>query len=429
MSEPATTPYLRRLIEAMRGSPPLLWAFLYFFFLLTGYYVLRPVRDAMGSVGNLQLLFTGTFISMLLLQPVYGAVVSRFPRRVFLPLVYVFFIGCLGGFYLLFGRNLAWAGGVFFVWVAVFNLFAVSVFWSFMADVFSDTEARKLYGYIGAGGTLGGFLGPVITKSLVDLVGVANLMLVSAAMLSLCLLCIIKLRLWARRREQVRGGLDSDEQAIGGNVLAGLVLIWRQPLLRALALLLFSGIGGATLLYNEQAAIARAYFDTAEARTSYFSSIDLAINGLTLAIQLLLTRHLLTRYRLATVLLIPPTVIIIGFALLTASPLPILVAVVQIVLRAGEFSIMKPARETIYTRVEREWRYKAKGAIDTVVYRGADLTFVWAHKFLALGGSLMVFGAGLLLSVGFFYSAWRAGRAQEALPAAPGPRADPVAVR
>jgi AAA family ATP:ADP antiporter len=427
MPEAAATLHPRRLIEAMRDSPALLWAFLYFFFLLTGYYVLRPVRDAMGSVGNLQLLFTGTFVSMLLLQPVYGALVSRFPRRVFLPLVYVFFIGCLVGFYLLFGRDLAWAGSVFFVWVAVFNLFAVSVFWSFMADVFSDIEARKLYGYIGAGGTLGGFLGPAITKLMVDLVGVANLMLVSAVMLSFCLLCIVKLRPWARRREQVYG-LNSDEQAIGGDVLAGLVLIWRQPLLRALALLLFSGIGGATLLYNEQAAIARAYFDTAEARTNYYSSIDLAINSLTLAIQLLLTRYLLTRYRLATVLLIPPTVIIIGFALLTASPLPILVAVVQIVLRAGEFSIMKPARETIYTRVEREWRYKAKGAIDTVVYRGADLTFVWAHKFLALGGSLTVFGAGLLLSIGFFYSAWRAGRAQEGLPVVPDPRGAPGTV-
>lgn len=422
MSELDARLSIRRLRTALRASPPLLWAFFYFFFLLSGYYVLRPVRDAMGSVGNLQLLFTGTFTAMVLLQPVYGALVSRYPRRVFLPLVYLFFIVCLGGFYLLFGRGLAWIGSAFFIWVAVFNLFAVSVFWSFMADVFSDAEARRLYGYIAAGGTIGGFLGPLITKALVHDLGVANLMLVSAAMLAVCLLCIVKLRPWARRRELARGH-PSGEDPIGGNVLAGLALIWRQPLLRALALLMFSGIGGATLLYNEQAAIARTLFDSAEARTDYYAGIDLAINVLTLAIQVLLTRYLLTRYRLATVLLIPPIVIVLGFAVLTASPLPIMVAVVQITLRAGEFSVMKPARETIYTRVDREWRYKAKGAIDTAVYRGSDLVFVWAHKFLALGGSLVVFGVGLSISAFFCYSAWRVGREQARLPAEQGMRA------
>lgn len=413
--EDSARPWPRRLSEALRASPPLLWAFIYFFFLLSGYYVLRPVRDAMGAVGNLQLLFTGTFVSMLLLQPVYGALVSHFPRRVFLPLVYLVFIACLVGFWLLFGHGPAWVGNVFFVWVAVFNLFAVSVFWSFMADIFSDAEAKRLYGYILAGGTCGGFLGPAITKALVDRIGVANLMLVSAGMLAVCLLCILRLQPWAKWREQA-GAPGEMEQPIGGAILEGLRLIVRQPLLRALALLMFFGVGAGTLLYNEQAAIARTFFDSAEARTDYFASIDLAINALTLAVQVLLTRFLLTRFTLGTVLLIAPVVVLLGFALLTASPLPLLVAVVQIGLRAGEFSLLKPARETIYTRVDPEWRYKAKAAIDTVVYRGGDLAFVWAHKFLAMGGSLVVFGVGTLVAAGLCFSAWRVGRVQASFP-------------
>lgn len=408
---------LDRLRAELRASPPLLWAFLYFFFLLSAYYVLRPVRDAMGAVGNLQWLYTGTFVAMLALQPIYGVLLARFPRRVFLPVVYLFFVACLFFFYLSLGRGLAWAGNAFFIWVTVFNLFAVSVFWSYMADVFSDAEAKRVYGYIGAGGTLGGFLGPSITKALVHEVGVANLMLVSAAMLCLCLWCIVRLRPWAKSREGARDG--DQEEVIGGDVLAGLKLIWQQPLLRALAVLMFFGVGVGTLLYSEQAAIARTHFDSAEARTGYYSSIDMAINALTLATQLLLTRYLLLRFGVAVVLLIPAFAVLLGFAVLTASPLPILVAVVQIMMRAGEFSLMKPARETIYTRVEREWRYKAKAAIDTVVYRGGDLTFIWAHKFLALGGSSMVFGVGIAVAAGLCFGAWRVGREQNRLPGEP----------
>lgn len=200
---------LAGLRDALRDFPPLIWAALYFFFLLTGYYILRPVRDAMGSTQNLQLLFTGTFICMLL-QPVYGAIVSRYARRVFLPVVYLFFIACLVGFWWVFNQDFAWKNTVFFIWVAVFNLFAVSVFWSYMADVFRNIEARRLYGYIGVGGTAGAISGPSITKALVESVGVANLLLVSAALIGLCLYCIVRLAPYARRRE-IEDGTRSGE--------------------------------------------------------------------------------------------------------------------------------------------------------------------------------------------------------------------------
>ena len=434
---------LQRFRAALAGSPPLWWAMLYFFCLLCGYYVLRPVRDAMGASSDaaavfprglialgerfgfalgdftLQLLFTATFIAMVLLQPLYGALVSRFPRRVFLPAVYLGFIACLLGFWWAFDSAIAGRGAAFFVWVAVFNLFAVSVFWSFMADVFDNAHAKQVYGYIGAGGTIGALVGPAITRYLVEPVGVANLLLVSAGFLGLCLLCIIRLRPWALARERSQGG-GADGRAMGGSILAGLRLVWQRPLLRALAVLMFFGVGVGTLLYNEQAAIARAAFPTAEARTAYYSTLDWAINGLTIAVQLLLTRFLLQRYGIAPLLLLPALAIMLGFAALSASPLPMLVAIVQIVTRASEFSLAKPARETLYTRVDREERYKAKAVIDTAIYRGGDLTFVWVHKALSALGSSVVFLAGLGIALGMTYGAWRVVRAERTLPEDPG---------
>lgn len=430
---------LQRFRGALSESPPLFWSFLYFFCLLSGYYVLRPVREAMGASNDvltifpqamidffarrgmplreftLQVLFTCTFIIMLILQPVYGALVSRFPRRVFLPTVYGFFIATLLLFYLIFDSELPGRGMAFFLWITVFNLFAVAVFWSFMADVFSNTEARKFYGYIGAAGTLGAFLGPFLTRSLVERLGIPNLMLISAGFLLVCVVCVLRLRLWAVAREQQRH-LASGEVPMGGEVLAGLKLILREPLLRWLAMVVLLGVGIGTLLYNEQAAIVRRLYTDSAASTSYYATLDLAVNALTLVVQLLITRPLMSRFGIAPALLIPGFAIILGFSLLAASPLPMMVAIVQVVTRASEFSLAKPARETIYTRVGREWRYKAGAAIDTVVYRGGDLSFVWLHKLLSAFGSNVVFGAGLLVAAGMTFGAWRLLREESKLP-------------
>ena len=436
---PAIASRLRAFREALAESPPLWWSLLYFFSLLCGYYVLRPVRDAMGASGDvaavfprwlvdwtgrlgialddysLQLLFSVTFVVMVLLQPAYGALVSRFPRRVFLPLVYLLLIGSLVGFHWLFETGASGRGAMFFVWVAVFNMFAVTVFWSFMADVFDNEHAKKLYGYIGAGGTLGALVGPGITRMLVEPLGVANLLLVSAAFMTVCLLCILRLRPWAMRRERLHGDATGEE-AIGGSVWAGVRLVWERPLLRALAALLFFGVGVGTLLYNEQAAIVREFYPGAEAATRYYAVIDWAVNGVTLLVQLLLTRWLLRRYGVAPVLLGPAIAILLGYCLLTASPLPMLVAIVQVVTRAGEFSLGKPGRETLYTRVDRESRYKAKAVIDTVVYRGADLAFVWLHKAVAALGSTMVFATGIAAAAAMTAAAWSVVKSQRELP-------------
>lgn len=376
------------------------WSFACFFALLTGYYMMRPVRDAMGAVGRLELLFTGTFVCMLLIVPLYGAIVSRYPRRTFLPIVYGFFILCLAAFHFAFHASWEYRGPVFFVWVAVFNLFTVSVFWSFMSDVFAHEQAKRLYGGIAAGGTVGGFLGPLITTQLVERIGVANLLLLSAALLGVCLACILKLAPYARRRERVTG--DDGERAMGGSVLAGIRLIRDSKLLQAFSLLMFFGVGVGTLLYNAQAGITREAFLDAAERTAYYARIDLAINALTIVVQIGVTRWLMTRFGVGLTLLLPGLFVIVGYCLLAVSPLPLMVALVQIVTRSGEFSLAKPARESIYTRVDREMRYKAKNFIDTVVYRGGDLSFAWIYKGLtAIGASAAaVFGLGIAVAAG-----------------------------
>jgi len=431
---------LGRLHQALAASPPLIWSFVYFFCLLSGYYVLRPVREAMVAASNmhtifpptwidwftsqgielrafvLQFVFTSVFFIMLALQPVYGWLVSRWPRRVFLPVVYGFFILTLLGFYAMYRQDVPGRGIAFIIWLTIFNLFAVAVFWSFMADVFSDVEARAYYGYIGAAGTLGAFLGPLLTGALVQRVGIANLMLVSSGFLLICLVCIWRLRHWALAREAA-AQLSSGEIPMGGSVIEGLRLIAREPLLRWLALGTLFGVGIGTLLYNEQAGIVRQAYPDPAMSTLFYSRLDLAVNGLTLLVQLGLTRWLLSRFGLAPALLIPGGLIVIGFSILAASPLPLMVAMTQIATRAGEFALGKPARETIYTRVSRQWRYKAGAAIDTVVYRGGDLSFVWMHKVLSLAGSKLVFVGGIVLTLLFVLANVGILREQKTLPA------------
>lgn len=430
------------LKQALADVPALALSFGYFFCLLCGYFMLRSIRDAFGASDDaatvfpplmvdffaargvalgeltLQLLFTATFLSMLLLQPLYGALVSRFPRRVFLPFVYALLVAALAVFYVAFANAVPGRGAAFFIFLAVVNLFAVTVFWSYMSDVFSSAQSRLFYGFIGVGGTLGALAGPALTRLLVKEVGVETIMLIGTGFMGLCLVFVLALAPWARRREAERDGPRFDE-AMGGRFLEGLRIVARDPLMRAMAFVMFFGVALGTLLYSEQAAVARQIVDD-DARTAFFATIDLWINGLTLVIQLFVTPFLLARFGVAPLLLIPGIAISLGFLMLAGNPLPGLLMVVQIATRAGEFSLAKPARETIYTRVDAETRYKAKAFVDTAVYRGGDFTFIWVHKAIASFGSAAVFAFGAGVALAMLASAWALVRAQRALPAVRG---------
>jgi AAA family ATP:ADP antiporter len=358
--------------------PALAWSFFYFFVLLCAYGLLRPLREEMGvrhGVDRLQWLFTGTFVSMLVAQPFYGAIVSRYHRRVFLPAVYVFFIATLLTFYVVFRRDVAMAAAVpaFFIWVSVFNLFVVSVFWSFMADIFTPDQSRRLFGVIAAGGTCGALAGPALTAVFVQQLGVPQLMLGSALLLGGALVP------WATRQ---RG----PEQVIGGTMLAGARLVLETPFLRAIAGLLLLYVTVNTILYYQQAAVVAAAFSDSAARAAYFARIDFAVNALTVLTQLCITRVLMTRFGVTPLLVISPVLVALGFAWLAATPAPLLLAAIQVVHRAGNFALIAPARESLYTQVDRESRYKAKSFIDTVIYRGGDLVVGWGMAGVAAIG-------------------------------------------
>lgn len=418
MPAPSVAAPPRSLLAQLTGvardeRAALAWSFLYFFALLCAYGLLRPLREEMGvrhGVNRLQWLFSGTFVCMLLAQPLYGALVSRFERRIFLPVVYGFFVACLIGFYLVFRADVGMAVAVpaFFIWVSVFNLFVVSVFWSFMSDIFTTEQAQRLYGIIAAGGTCGALAGPLFTALLVERVGVPQLMLISALLLGVALAAILRLLPWATER---RGA----DRAIGGTVLAGARLVVASPFLRLIAGLLLLYVTVNTILYYQQAAVVAAAFSDSAARAAYFARIDFAVNALTVITQLVVTRVLLTTYGVTPLLMLSPLLVAAGFAWLAASPTPLLLAAIQVVHRAGNFSLIAPARESLFTRVDRESRYKAKAFIDTAIYRGGDLVNGWIMA--AVVAAKMPLGEvaiiGLVVAGVWALLGWRVGRTHD----------------
>ena len=372
-------------VEAGEG-PALLWSFTYFFALLSSYYIIRPMRDEMGILGgveNLQWLFTGTLLAMTAAVPLFGWVSSRFPRRQFLPWVYLFFIGMLVTFYGLMGEQdaSAWVARAFFIWVSVFNLFVVSVFWSFMTDLYNNKQAGRLFGFIAAGGTVGALAGPALTALLVGPLGARNLLLLSAVFLLGAIVCIAKLCAWSdsRKPDLDKPSPGQDEIPIGGSIWSGITLVVRSPYLLGICLLMLLFTTLATFLYFMQAQIIRDAFADSAQRTAVFASIDLAVNALTLITQVFLTSRLIKWFGLATVLAIIPVLLTIGFALLSIAPGLVVLLVVQVIRRAGNYAIMRPAREMLYVVLSREEKYKAKNFIDTFVYRTGDAVSAWVY--------------------------------------------------
>lgn len=377
----------------------LMWSFAYFFVLLCSYYIIRPMRDEMGILGgveNLQWLFTGTLLAMTVAIPLFGWVSSRFPRRQFLPYVYLFFIATLLLFYLLMAEGVVQTtiARAFFIWSSVFNLFVVSVFWSFMTDLYSDSQSRRLFGFIAAGGTLGALTGPALTALLVQSVGARNLLLLSALFLSLAIVCIARLSRWSNSRTTVSEPQDNEK--IGGSVWSGVTLVLRSPYLLGICILMLLFTTLATFLYFMQAQIIRDAFEDSAQRTAVFASIDFAVNALTLITQLFLTSRLIKWFGLAVVLAVIPLLLAIGFSILGLAPVLAVLLTVQVIRRAGNYAVMRPAREMLYVVLSREKKYKAKNFIDTFVYRSGDAISAWVYagmRSLGLGLSSIAFVA------------------------------------
>jgi AAA family ATP:ADP antiporter len=365
-----------------------------FFSVLCGYFVLRPVRDEIGvraGVEQLPWLFTATFAATLLLVPLFGWIVARVRRRVIATATYAL---CSALLLLTFaglqsGAIVAWGVGLF-IGISVLNLFIVSVFWSLMADSYDEAEARKMYGIIAAGGTAGAIAGPSLTALLAPRIGPMNLLPISAAFLAVA---AVLSTLIPRRADA------PPQQKIGGNVLAGIRLALQSPTLRRIALIVICYTTISTILYFEQADIVKKTISDSGQRTRFFALLDLTNNALTVIVQLLLTRQVLTRLGLRTALTAAPAFIGIGLAVLVSFPRLGIVFALQVIHRVGEQGFTRPGREVIYTVVNAEERYKAKNFIDTFVYRGNDALVAWLLGALHAAGAAIAPIAGLGVAV------------------------------
>ncbi len=393
-----------------------LWSFAYFFALLAGYYVLRPLRDQMGIAGgvrNLPWLFTATFVTLIVAQPLYGALVAKLPRARFIPIVYHFFVANLALFWLLLTLRIApvIVARVFFVWVSVFSLFAVAVFWSFMADLYTAEQGKRLFGFIGAGGTAGGLLGPVITIGLSAPLGAVNLLIAAAILLELAVFCVYRLE----RAAIAHAGAQAEPKRVGGSAFAALPELMRSPYLIGVgawvSLLSFC----ATVVYFEQANIIAAAVHDRDTQTRIFAAIDLAVNLLSLATQVFITGQVLKRFGTGIAAGALPGVYVVGFAALFVAPTLAVVVTLQVVQRWMNFAIANPARQVFFTVLNREEKYKAKNLIDVVIYRGSDALYGWVFDSLQVLG--LKLGAialvALPVAAGWLVLSAVLGRAQE----------------
>jgi len=407
---------LRRVVDVREGEIEALFlSAAYFFFVLSAYYIMRPIRDEMavaGGVDNLPWMFTGTLVLMILVNPPFAALVARFSRNRFVALCYRFFMLNLVVFFVLL-RTMApeqqiWVGRAFYWWVSIFNLFVVSIFWAFMSDVWKTGQSKRLYGFIGVGGTLGAMLGATITAWFSRFISPANLLLVSILFLEIAVWIVRRLSNLFESLRAARGETSDAHQPIGGSIWAGITHVMRSPYLLGICAYMLGYTIVGTVLYYQQAEIAATIADRG-LRTSFFGWIDSATNALTLITQILITGRLMKWLGVAVTLTLLPALCVIGFTALGFWPGAIVIVVFQVLRRGLNFAVARPARETLFTVVTREDRFKAKALIDTLVYRGGDQIGVWSYAGLrALGLALtgIAFAAvpvaGLWLLIGYW---------------------------
>lgn len=378
-------------VEAGEWRATLL-AFVFFFFLLASYFILRSIRDALGvaaGVGQLPWLFTGTLITTLVLQPISAGFVARVPVRRFIPIVYRCFGACL----LAFGAAVTWLPNtekwlvpVFWIWTSVFNLFVVSVFWGFMSDNFTAEQAKRLYGFISVGGTVGAMAGSAVTALLAKHVGTGVLVVISWVMLETTVQCVR--RFPASFRDETRAR-EERQASVGGTAWSGIthVLASRYMIGICFAMLMFTI--GTTVLYFQQAEIVKAAFTDRGARTAFLARIDFTVQFLTVLAQLFVTGRIIKWLGVAVTLSILPVMSIIGFSVLGFIPAASAVTafvMFTVLRRAGNYGFWSPGREVLFTVVSPEDKYKAKNFIDTFVYRSGDQIGAWSYSLLSARG-------------------------------------------
>jgi len=390
---------LKRVIDVRPEEASLLvWSWFYIFAVLSSYYIMRPIRDQMGVAGgvnNLQWLFTGTLAGMLLLSIPFAYLVKKLPRTRFIPISYRFFAANILLFALALGftnpEQTIWVGRFFFIWLSVFNLFVVSIFWALIVDIFNSEQGKRLFGFIAAGATIGAIVGSGVTASFARVVPTPALLIGSALMLEVAVYSVGRLsKLASSHGTRPTNG----KNPVGGSIWAGITHTFKSSYLGNVAIfILLYGIT-ATFLYFEQASIVSGGFKDRGEQTSFFATVDLLVNALTLVVQLFLTGKLLRWFGVSLTLAFLPALTLVGFATITLLPTIMALVVFQVLRRSSDYAIARPTREVLYTVVPREDRYKAKNFIDTAVYRSGDQVGAWAYAGL---GALGFGAAGIAL--------------------------------
>ena len=385
---PAARSLVRRVVEVRDEEVgALLWSCAYSFAVLASFYVLRPLREEMGVAGgvrNLPWMFTGTLVATLAASPLFSMLVSRCSRRRFIPYAYHFFTANLFVFFVLFrtleGDARVLAARAFFVWTSVFNLFVVAVFWGYMADLYRSEQGKRLFGFIAAGGTLGAIAGSGLTTGAVHLIGATQLPLVAATLVQCAVLAF-------RRLDRMPlAAATGDTVMTRTGAWGGLTLVLGSAYLLMICAYMLLFTTASTFTYLEQARLVAAASASPEARTAIFARMDLLVNILSLLLQGLVAGRIVRGIGVGPALVILPLVHLAGFASLVAWPILDMCVIFQVLRRGTDYGVAKPAREVLYTVLEREEKYKAKSFIDTFVYRGGDAIGAWVYQAVIAGG-------------------------------------------
>src|SRR5580698_339400 len=416
---------LNKMIDVRPGEvPALAWSWLYIFSLLSSYYIMRPIRDQMGVAGgvnNLQWLFTGTLVGMLLLNLPFSWLVKNFPREKFIAISYRFFAANILLFvlalYVATPEQTIWVGRIFFIWTSIFNLFVVSIFWQMIVDIFTSEQGKRLFGFIAAGATLGAIAGSLFTVSTVEHLAQGLLLVGAAVMLEVAVFCVRKLSGLSAALSS-RPQAETPQQPIGGTLLGGIRDALSSSYLLNVSLFLVLYAVTSTFLYFQQAAVVSHSFASRAAQTQFFATVDLGVNVLTLVVQLFLTGRILKRFGVGTALSLLPLFSVLGFGAVALLPTLSSVVGFQLFRRAGNFAIARPTREVLFTVLPREDRYKAKSFIDTVVYRLGDQIGAWSFALLSTVFNLGLTQVSIIataISGLWLVKSWWLGRRQDVL--------------
>lgn len=410
--------------------PAVIAAFFLFFFVLGSYFAVRPVRETVATLlGRAYVadLWLYTALFSIAIVPAFGWLVARFRRSLLLPCIYgaVAVIFVIVGFILDGDEGNRAVGSFFYVWISVLNLMLVSIFWSFLLEMFSSEQVKRLFGVIAAGGTAGALIGPLTTRLSVDSIGNAGVMLIGAAGFVGAIVCQrILIRIWRTKGTETAAAPAAPDRGLGGNPFAGIGIVMKSPYLWGIASFVVLLSAASTFLYFEQLRIVEETFSETARRTEVFANIDIAVQSLTILTQLLLTGRIAAKLGVRALLTIVPVVMVVGFIVLSmVATFPVL-AVVFVIRRWGEYALVRPGREMLFSKLDTETKYKAKNFIDVPVYRAADYVGAQANSVLNAfstgpAGAMIV---AAILAVVWAINGWFLGRKHDGL-AGPAPQA------